>query len=112
MSDVGRPRKYTIIRRPTTPHPIDAEHLPVFSKETDGCRYSPSCFTCPLPECNWAPGAAKNRSAAAAGLKSKGVPMPLIAAQLGISRRTAQKYVKEGSYSEAQSRERLESRVA
>ena len=112
---MGRPRKYTINRRPGIGHPIHGAHLPIFSKEMDGCSFSPSCFTCPLPECKWEKGASVKRGAEAVELQRMGMAVPLIANKLGVSRRTAQKYVKEGSSnSEAQPqpRKRMEPSLA
>ena len=100
-----------LIRHDTKGRLIDDVYLPVYSKDKDGCEYSPSCFTCPLPECKWEPGAWRERQKRAMKLKKQGMDVPLIADKLRVTPRTVYAYLGVSS-SEEEYSDGVERRVA
>ncbi len=60
----------------------------------DGCSIHPHCLTCPLPRCRYEePGGLRTlmnaqRDGRILALKRRGVPVEILAARFGVSRRT------------------------
>jgi hypothetical protein len=60
----------------------------------EGCEVSPSCLSCPLPQCRYdVPGGIRSvlsgaRKREIVQLRAAGVPVAMVAARVGVSRRT------------------------
>lgn len=71
------------------------------SHPDDGCSISKSCFDCPLPMCRYDhPGGLRSvlnlaRDRKILGMRALGAPTEIIANEIGVSRRTVFRILKE-----------------
>jgi len=92
-------RMPVVVRRgrivPSSRKRVRADALPEFTRyRDDGCEVSVSCLTCPLPRCRYEePGGLRAvlneyRDRQILQLRTRGVPVEVLADRFGVSRRT------------------------